>query len=78
MRDDLDWNALVIPLSRDEILCYVRDEKWQDLRASLSGLPLEDRYDALLAWIEDNNYSRQTLVQVANYVNALKRGGMIK
>jgi hypothetical protein len=77
----LDWDALVVPLTHDEIMEAVRDEAWQRLRVSLKGETLETRYWALRGWLEEHYYKQtrqRSVVQVANYVNALKRGGMIR
>jgi hypothetical protein len=79
----LDWDALVVPLTHDEIMEAVRDAAWQRLRVSLKGETLETRYKRLTTWVEDHKWPtcetrRRAVVQVANYVNALKRGGMIR
>lgn len=76
------WDELVIPLTVEEISEAVVDEAWQRFRISLKGKALEVRYQRLVRWIGDHHWpgahqQRLARVQVANYVNALKRGGMI-
>lgn len=83
MAGRLEWEELVVPLTRSEIMTAVGDSDWQALRIQLAGMPLEWRYKQLRRWLDgDINNSatprRWRQVQVANYVNALKRGGMIK
>ena len=66
------------PLTRTEITLHVMNEEWQKLRVSLAGTTLERRYSLLREWLKENNTDRASQVQVTNYINALKRGGMIK
>lgn len=74
------WAALLTPITRDEIMQHITEEGWQKLRASLHFTSLEMRFKLLSAWLETAPQAerRAREVQVANYVNALKRGGMIK
>lgn len=79
----VDWDALIIPLTREEIDSAIRDDAWQRFRVSMLGQTVETRYYRLRQWIEDHRYPsvhgyRQAQIQVANYINALKRGGMVK
>lgn len=76
-----EWEELVIPLRVIDIGRAVSDERWQRLRVTLSGTSLSFRYKVLRAWLEDEQSGVSLTarrIQVANYVNALKRGGMIK
>lgn len=72
------WDRLVSPLNQDEIQESVQDSDWQTLRHLLKGTDLAWRYRCLKLWLQKHNHSRQAVVQVSNYVNALKRGGMIR
>lgn len=80
----LDWNSLVLPVhpSHQEIAncVYFHGEQdgWQVLRLHLKGHTMLYRYKALKNWLDQNNNSRVSQVQVSNYVLALKRGGMWK
>jgi hypothetical protein len=75
----LDWNKLTFgKYSMGEILVAVKNKEWQALRVSLKGKPLQERYDMLVAYLEKENYSLLAKIRVTNYVNALRRGGMIE
>ena len=73
----MNWNRLTVPITRDEIAKYVKDATWQSFRESLKGKSLPVKYRLLSEWLEVNEYDRASLVQVSNYCNALKRGGLI-
>lgn len=73
------WNSLHCGhLFKDEIARYVVQPTWQKLRLKMKGMPLEERRLLLERWLELNGDSRPANVQVTNYINALKRGGMLK
>lgn len=75
----MNWNKLVSgKLKMDEILEAVDNDEWQELRKSLKGQPLTHRYEELETYLEKHNYSKKAKIRVTNYVNALKRGGMVK
>ena len=65
-------------LSKEEILWAVQDENWQVFRATLHGVTLEERLALLEEYLNEDRTSKARHVQVVNYINALKRGGMIK
>lgn len=75
---DAKWENLVVPLTQSQILNAVADPEWQLFRETLHGLSLESRHDKLVQWLEDHEHTMRARVQVANYINALKRGGMLK
>lgn len=78
-KNQLDWSKLHIGhISSDEIKTAVKLEGWQLFRAQLKGKPLEEKYTMLESL--SNHYPHNRLVQVAitNYINALKRAGLIK
>jgi hypothetical protein len=77
-QNELDWNSLVVPITQDEIRGHVVDPTWQSLRIQMKYCALDIRFDTLKGWLALNKNSRASQVQVANYVNALKRGGMVK
>lgn len=66
------------PIRKEEIAEYVNYADWQLFRISLKGLSNKNKESKLKNWLNTNNYSRKAIVQVTNYVNALKRGGQIK
>ena len=75
----LSWSTLdYSPLTRAEISEAVLEPEWQDLRRRMLLTRLIVRYAALQRWLEKHDYTRKSQVQVTNYVNAQKRGGMIK
>lgn len=73
-----DWNSLIVSLTQLEIQPAIQNVAWQRLRVSMKGEELQRRYWKLKQWLEVHPNDRTAQVQVANYVNALKRGGMIK
>lgn len=74
----MDWNKLIYgTYSQDEILVAVDNAEWQKLRKSLLGVPLATKYFELQQYVKKYN-SRAAKIRVTNYVNALKRGGLIK
>ena len=76
---NLNWSALdYSPLTRAEISEDVLEPEWQDLRRRMLLTRLIVRYAALQQWLKEHDYTRKSQVQVTNYVNALKRGGIIK
>lgn len=75
----LNWSRLHFgQLTRIDIENYVYDDEWQDLRKSMKGKSLEFKYATLSGWLTNNRNCRAAQVQVTNYVNALKRGGLIE
>jgi hypothetical protein len=81
--DILDWGSLIFDsYSRGEIQNAVKDEGWQTLRRGLLGAPLETKFRILkdYALTEDRSEAEQEKVRivVSNYVNALRRGGIVK
>ena len=74
----LNWSLLHSgPITKEEIALYTPQQGWQALRLSLVGASLNVKFHELQSWLEVNNYNRMSQVQVSNYINALKRGGMI-
>jgi hypothetical protein len=75
----MDWNKLIFDkYNIKTILQIVKNEDWQKVRKSMLKTSLEFKYKTLKQWLIFNNYSFDSKVQVTNYVNALKRGGLIK
>lgn len=60
------------------ILESVNNYEWQVFRISLKGLDTKEKIQRLRIWLVINRFSRKSKVQVTNYINALKRGGLIK
>ena len=73
----MNWQSLVVPITQAEIKLHIQDKEWQKTRMSLQGQSLDKKYRILKHWLATHNNSRAAQVQVANYVNALKRGGLI-
>jgi hypothetical protein len=74
----INWKELVVPTTREEINRYVKDPEWRSLRERLVSVVLVTKYATLQEWLREHDYNRKSQVQVSNYINALKRGGMIK
>lgn len=75
----LDWSEIHFgKLTRAEISKCVADSDWQEVRASLHYKSLMERHITLKNYLEKKEYSRCARVQVTNYINSLKRGGMIR
>lgn len=76
---NLDWNSIHAgKITQQEILKYCQGVSWQALRRLLKGATLEEKFQKLKEWLSLHSNSRASQVQVTNYINALKRGGMIK
>ena len=74
-----DWSLLYSgKLNREDIDKAVRSSKWQELRIWLKGKSAGVKYTNLKLWLEFNQYSTESKIQVTNYVTALSRGGIIK
>lgn len=74
----LDWSSIHSgPVTQEEIEQFCNDPKWQELRDSLEGVPLEEKFKQLKEWLRSHGNSRAAQVQVTNYVNALSRGGLV-
>jgi len=70
--DFFDWIPTVIRLQS------VKDENWQVTRKSMLKTSLEFKYETLQKWVEKNKYSQKSKVQTQNYVQALRRSGLIE
>lgn len=72
------WEGMIFAhYSPGEIKRCVEDPTWQAFRLKLKGLTLRAKFSHLCTYLQQHN-SYQSRVQVTNYVNALKRGGLIK
>ena len=67
-----DWIPTVIRLQS------VKDDDWQVIRKSMLGTTLEFKFESLKNWLEQNNHSEKSKVQTQNYVQALRRSGLIE
>jgi hypothetical protein len=75
----MDWNKLIFDkYNIKTVLQIVKNNDWQKIRKSMLKTSLEFKYKTLKQWLIYNDYSFDSKVQVTNYVNALKRGGLIK
>jgi hypothetical protein len=77
--EDMHWDEMHCGrITKHEIKKYVSQQKWQLVREDMKGASLEYKYKACREWLRENKYSRDSYVQVTNYINALSRGGLIK
>ncbi|MDH3279075.1 MAG: hypothetical protein OEL84_01560 [Nitrosopumilus sp.] len=67
-----DWIPTVIRLQS------VKDDDWQIVRKSMLKTSLEFKYAVLQKWLERNKYSEKSKVQTQNYMQALRRSGLIE
>ena len=70
--DFFDWIPTVIRLQS------VKDDDWQVVRKSMLKTSQEFKHEALQKWLEKNKYSQKSKVQTQNYVQALRRSGLIE
>jgi hypothetical protein len=77
---ELDWDALYEgSLTREEIKGAIAKPSWQRFRLELVGKTLSTKYLALWWWKRYGPGEKEVrAIQVTNYINALKRGGLIK
>ena len=75
----IDWNDITIHCPFEETLDAVNDPVWQSVRKSLKGQDLVFRHYVLTRYLKDSDKEsyRKRSLQVSNYVNALRRGGLI-
>lgn len=78
------WPYPVPSLSMPEILDAVQDEDWQKFRLTLKGLSTRDKLTCLEIRLFLHRIMtlpqeeiRKNEIRVANYINALKRGGQL-
>jgi hypothetical protein len=67
-----DWIPTVIRLQS------VKADDWQVVRKSMLRTSLEFKYNTLKKWLEKNKYSEKSKVQTQNYMQALRRSGLIE
>ena len=67
-----DWIPSVIRLES------VKDYDWQTIRKSMLKTDLEFKYKTLQNWLEKNKYSDKSKIQTQNYMQALRRSGLIE
>ena len=73
------WNSLIFgSYSHSQVKWAINDYTWQRLRVHLLGMSSRYKYTHLVRYIEEGVNQEQRRVQVTNYVNALKRGGLIE
>jgi len=74
----LNWGQLHKgKLKQHEIQISYQDEDWQTFRKSLKGISTEKKFEKLQEWLNLQENSNKAQIQVTNYINALKRGGII-
>ena len=67
-------------LTRADITLCTQDEEWQIFRRELKGQTTRQKLQALARWYGrpwDVDRKYESWVQVTNYLNALKRGGLL-
>ena len=56
----------------------VKDEDWQAIRKSMLKTTLKFKYQTLQNWLEKNNFSKKSKIQTQNYMQALRRSGLVE
>lgn len=74
----MNWDKFEAHETRDEIREYVKDPEWQGVRLTMLGVSLQAKYIVLDTYLKGQGYTRASVVQVSNYVKALRRGGLLK
>ena len=75
----LDWGKLTFgSYSRVEIANAVADKSWQIVRRGLKGQHIAAKYVLLTYWYDTSHDKEKAKIQITNYVNALRRAGMVK
>ena len=75
----MNWDKLIFgSFDREVIRKAVDSDVWQKFRKSLKGIPLDAKYYELERYLKQHNHSWPARIQVTNYINALKRSGLIK
>lgn len=80
------WNTLYFGhVSPEEVQEAVHDTQWQQIRESMKGMSVDDKYKTLHGYLKfkqdmlvDEHEMRMVHVRITNYVTALSRGGIIK
>lgn len=79
LKDAHYWQQFIFGIfDQPTILSHVKDTVWQRTRVSMLGTTLSVKYETLYAYLLQENNSPHAQICVTNYVNALKRGGLIK
>lgn len=75
----MDWKKLYFGhVGKDEVAKYVKDPFWQQVRISMKGTCLPQKYATLCKYLAGHEEDRAYQVRATNYVTALSRGGLIK
>lgn len=82
----MNWRKLYFGrVSPMEVQIAVHNTEWQEIRISMKGMSLEDKYKTLETYLQrkekenlDEFELRMVHVRITNYVTALSRGGLIK
>jgi len=64
--------------SLNHIIGAVNDDEWQELRKSLKKMSTQEKIEKLREYRDKKGETQKIKIQITNYINALKRGGLIK
>ena len=75
-----EWEKLtfVSLLPASDIRLALKDEKWRRFRSELVDLPIEWKFQKLWLWCEEHNWSFASKMQATNYVEILRKKGLIQ
>jgi hypothetical protein len=78
------WPGIVEPYKAVEVQAFcVQNKEWQLWREAMKGKPTSVKLDLLYHWYvthligTERRIPRVAKVQIDNYINALKRGGLL-
>ena len=65
-------------INRKDIQRVIKDDRWQVIRILMKGTSLEEKIKIFNDFLSFNEYSRNSKIQIINYINALKRSSYSK
>ena len=60
-------------ITRIQIQEVIKNQEWQRVRVWMKGKTLKEKINDCNKWLEFNDFSKQSKIQIINYINALKR-----
>lgn len=76
--NDLEWWRLHWgTLRKDWITEAIQDPTWQYTRKAMKGKSMQEKYNLCKDYLKVKGYNDFAKVAVTNYINALKRAGLV-
>lgn len=64
-------------ITQSDITRVIKDPAWQSTRLRMKGMSTDQKIGTCVHWLILRGFSRDSEVQVENYLNALRRGGLL-